>query len=134
MPGNTANSDSTEKSRSEKIRKLNDVFRSTNFIGGTVHLTPGISGMPNDVQNIISRVIEYGFPSGAARGDIFDPRNDPYSEHDFGHFTYNCKAGFEHSIMWKIDYYDKEKVFRSEDPTDPLLTHRVITIMLSEEY
>ena len=37
-------------------------------------------------------------------------------------------------IFFKIDYYDKALAAHSPDPSDPSVTERVITIMLSEEY
>ena len=36
--------------------------------------------------------------------------------------------------MFKIDYYDKSLEFGSPDPADPIVTERIITIMLAEEY
>ena len=34
----------------------------------------------------------------------------------------------------KLDYFDKELKFGSENPADPSKTTRVLTIMLAEEY
>ena len=39
-----------------------------------------------------------------------------------------------HMIYFKIDYFDQNLSMRSPDPADPSVTHRVITIMLAEEY
>jgi len=61
--------------------------------------------------------------------DDFTEANDPYDEHDFGAFTYK-----EQKIFWKIDCYDRNYEMGSEDPTDPSVTRRVLTIMLAEEY
>ena len=61
--------------------------------------------------------------------DEFDADNDPYSEHDFGSFEL-CNREF----FWKIDYYDKELQFGSEDPADPEKTTRVLTLMLAQDY
>jgi Protein of unknown function (DUF3768) len=55
--------------------------------------------------------------------------NDPYGEHDFGNFTLAGRKFF-----WKIDAYDANMEFGSEDPADPSQTTRVLTIMLAEEY
>jgi len=59
----------------------------------------------------------------------FTADNDPHREHDFGSFEI---AG--RKIFWKIDYYDAEMAFGSEDPADPSKTTRVLTIMLASEY
>ncbi|MEL6929213.1 MAG: DUF3768 domain-containing protein [Cyanobacteria bacterium J06600_6] len=59
----------------------------------------------------------------------FSEDNDPYGEHDFGAIEHN-----DSRIFWKIDYYDKSLQYGSEDPTDPDVTERVMTIMLANEY
>jgi hypothetical protein len=50
-------------------------------------------------------------------------------EHDFGSFMLEGK-----SVLWKIDYYDKTLDGGSENPADPEITCRVLTVMLAEEY
>ena len=104
----------------EKVRALNDAFRTT-MTGGKVFLTAGIDALPSDVKAIvIRRVVTFA---------DFTPDNDPHGEHDFGSFEV---AG--RKIFWKIDYYDASMRFGSEDPSDPSKTTRVLTIMLAEEY
>ena len=108
----------TEKS--DIIRVLNDNFRST-FIGGQVVMTAGVSELPLDVKaEALLRVKTF---------NAFDGDTDPHGEHDFGSFEI---AG--ETFFWKIDYYDVECRFGSEDPSDPEKTTRVLTIMLAEEY
>lgn len=63
------------------------------------------------------------------RYDQFDSDNDPYGERDFGAFQL-----FGAKLMWKIDYYDLNLEFRSEDPADADVTVRVLTAMLASEY
>ncbi len=59
----------------------------------------------------------------------FTPENDPYGEHDFGNFELAGRRFF-----FKLDYYDRDLVFGSDDPADPAKTTRVLTLMLAEEY
>ena len=63
------------------------------------------------------------------RYDDFDVNNDPYGEHDFGRITVQG-----HEILFKIDYYGQDLVLHSPDPSDPAVTHRVLTVMLAEDY
>ena len=50
-------------------------------------------------------------------------------EHDLGTFDIDGER-----IMFKIDYHDKTMEFGSEDPSDPAVTTRVLTIMLASDY
>ena len=59
----------------------------------------------------------------------FTSDNDPHGEHDFGSFKVAGNAFF-----WKIDYYDPSLSRHTDDPTNPAITVRVLTIMLTEEY
>jgi hypothetical protein len=102
----------------EKIRELNDQFRQT-MRGGRLMLTRGIVGR-DDTNAILDRVRQF---------NTLSEGNDPYGEHDFGAFDH---AGDK--VFWKIDYYDPELVQGSEDPSDPAVTTRVLTIMLADEY
>ena len=104
----------------EKIRALNDAFRTT-MTGGRVMMTAGVDALPSDVKAVVIRRV--------ATFSEFNEDNDPHGEHDFGSFTL---AG--RKIFWKIDYYDAKMEFGSEDPADPSKTTRVLTIMLAEEY
>ena len=102
------------------IKTLNDNFRKT-FTGGQMLLTAGIESLPaDDVANIMLLVQNF---------TDFTPDNDPYGEHDFGSFDYKGNK-----IFWKIDYYDLNNQYMSENPADPDITNRVLTIMFAEEY
>ena len=39
-----------------------------------------------------------------------------------------------HEILFKIDYYAHDLLFGSDDPADPSVTQRVLTVLLAEEY
>jgi hypothetical protein len=104
----------------EKIRELNDAFRTT-MTGGRVMLTAGVDALPSDVKAMVIRRV--------ATFSEFTPDNDPHGEHDFGSFEVAGRKFF-----FKLDYYDATMQFGSEDPADPSKTTRVMTIMLAEEY
>ena len=110
-----------QEQNNTKIAALNDRFRRS-FIGGQVMTTAGISELPVEIKaKIFGLVQSY---------DRFTPDNDTYGEHDFGEITINTNQ----KIFWKIDYYDKAMEFGSENPADPSVTTRVLTIMLASEY
>jgi len=50
-------------------------------------------------------------------------------ERDLGWFDVG-----EHKLMFKIDYYDPDMEYGSEDPADATKTVRVLTIMLPSDY
>jgi hypothetical protein len=104
----------------KKIRVLNDNFRTT-FIGGQLYLTIGVAELPIDVKAQALLMVK--------TFKDFTGDNDPHGEHDFGSFEV---AG--EKFFWKIDYYDLDCRYGSEDPIDPEKTRRVLTIMLAEEY
>lgn len=106
--------------QTQHIRELNDQFRST-FLGGQVLITRGIATLPAALRgNLIEQVQTFS---------AFTEDNDPHGEHDFGAFTV---GGYK--IFWKIDCYSLDMLHGSEDPANPALTKRVLTIMLAEEY
>jgi hypothetical protein len=106
--------------RTNRIRTLNDTFRQTGR-GGRIMVTSGVREHGGDaVIHILKLVAEYR---------QFTEDNDPYGEHDFGAFDYRGQKYF-----WKIDYYDANCRYGSEQPDDPTKTTRVLTIMLASEY
>jgi hypothetical protein len=106
--------------RTERIRELNDTFRTT-FHGGRVMLTAGFNALPETLKaQVIERVKTFS---------EFDAANDPHDEHDFVSFELEGLRFFA-----KIDYYDRDIRFGAEDPSDPDQTTRIMTIMLADEY
>lgn len=103
-----------------RIAALNDMLRAT-YWGGKVMMTPGIIALPEDTQLSIFRAVQ--------EFDTFTEDNDPYGEHDFGKVVVNGVSCF-----WKISYYDHTLTYGSEDPANPDITTRVLTIMLASEY
>ena len=107
-------------SKTDQIRALNDALRQ-NFQHGTAVVTAGIAALGAEaVARIVKTIAVY---------DDFCQANDPYEQHDFGAFEADG-----HTILFKIDYFDKALTCHSPDPSDPTVTERVITIMMAEEY
>jgi len=109
-----------DKEKTARIRSLNDRFRRSG-IGGDIFITPGIKELGYEGMKAVAAKVA-GF-------DQFDHDNDPYGEHEFGAFDQNG-----HRVFWKIDYYAPDLMSGSEDPSDPSVTRRVLTIMLASEY
>ncbi len=117
--------------QAETIRTQNDCFRQSlpfpSEIPGRVFITSGILKL---VDNSVAKEDHLADLFAAVRGyQAFDTANDPYHEHDFGSFVFHGQKCF-----WKIDYYDLALQVASADPSDLLLTTRMMTIMLAEEY
>lgn len=106
--------------KTEIIRTLNDDFRRT-FSGGQVLITPGVQDCGSDSIPEILKLVQCF--------SDFNVDNDPYHEHDFGKFEYRGDV-----LFWRIDYYDRDCRYGSEDPANAKNTTRVLTIMLSSEY
>lgn len=112
---------STALTKSERIRMLNDAFRTGRRSDGTVLVTVGVNALgPQFVAEARNAV--------AAFND-FNGDNDPHGEHDFGALTVQNEK-----LFFKIDYYDLDMSMHSPDPADPSVTKRVLTIMLASEY
>jgi hypothetical protein len=102
------------------IAALNDRFRQT-FWGGQVLVTDEVSALSELTRIELFRSVQLY--------DNFVQDNDPYGEHDFGKVVVGGQDFF-----WKIDYYDNTLRYGSENPADPKITTRVLTIMLASEY
>ena len=98
-----------------KIAALNDAHRRSNPV--RYMITRGVTAKM-DLQRVISMVRSY---------DVFNEDNDPYGEHDFGQIKLDGET-----LFWKIDYYDQQ-LSGWCDPLSPDC-HRVLTVMLAEEY
>ena len=111
------------REKAQVIAALNDAFRKSMISSSRRYvMTDGISSSfsPDDVLQIFREVAAFS---------AFTEENDPYGEHDFGQISYGGEG-----IFWKIDYYDNSLTRHSDDPTDPLQTTRVLTVMLAHEY
>lgn len=107
--------------KNNRIRDLNDQFRTTGQGNGTVLLTSGIQDRGGAFA---VKAVE------AVRAfSAFSDDNDPWGEHDFGAVEIEGEK-----VFFKIDYYDPTCSQGSENPANEALTHRVLTIMLANEY
>jgi hypothetical protein len=106
--------------RAEAIARLNDNLRTTGD-GGTIVITRAVHDLEGfDPAKLSSALAAY---------NGFDPDNDPHGERDFGDLEL-----FGADLLWKIDYYDLERRFGSDDPANSSITSRVLTVMLASDY
>ena len=113
------------ESKAKRIAQLNDALRHDPGTGahGRIVMTRGVSalGIPFTLRALAE----------LKSFDTFTTDNDPYGEHDFGSFELD-----EHTLFWKIDYYEKDSDYMAgaETPENTATTQRLLTIMLAEEY
>ncbi len=106
--------------RAEQIAQLNDNLRKIGT-GGTVVVSRGVMHLTGfDAAALAEAIASY---------DEFDASGDPHGERDLGTLTM-----FGADLLWKIDYYDPQLEFGSDDPADPAVTKRVLTVMLAGEW
>ena len=121
-------------SRSERIAQLNDRARQAMGLACAAVATEGFRALPDDDQSRVRELVE--------TFDAFTQDNDPDGERDFGViyqdgdgcWTTTRPARPVETVFWKIDAYDRDLQFSSEDPANPAVTRRVLTIMLASEY
>jgi hypothetical protein len=107
------------------IAALNDRFRTT--LGrdpatpGKIVVTQGVAAQGDAFINAAL--------TAAAAFDAFDAEGDPNGEREFGVLAV---AGV--TVWFKIDTYDLDYRYGSEDPADPARTRRVLTLLLPDEY
>ena len=116
-----------EDRASKSAAEQNDEFRQAVCRGlpslkypGRLVITCGVAALEDELPRVLERVASF---------QSFTDDNDAHGEHDFGTFDDG-----ENRIFWKIDYYDAQLKFGSENPTNPDETMRVLTVMLAEEY
>jgi hypothetical protein len=113
-------SDPAANIKTARIRELNDQLRRK-AVGGRIVVTRGIDALGTDgVCRILAAVAAF---------DNFTEDNDPWGEHDCALLTVDGRR-----VMFKVDYFDIELNYHSPDASDPAVTQRVMTVMLSEEY
>jgi hypothetical protein len=125
------------REQATRIARLNDLARRAMGVACTVVATVGFRSLPDTDQSCVRELIE--------TFDAFTDDNDPHGERDFG-CVYQLADGRwtterprvredeRERVFWKLDYYDRELQFASEDAANPTVTRRVLTIMLADEY
>jgi len=112
--------------RAQQIAKLNDRARSGFDPSARIMFTRGCldafcSG------DTLSGLVAQAELIKTMRRHRFE--EDTYGERDFGAFTFRGEK-----IFFKVEYYDLNLEYGSEDPADASITARVVTIMLAAEY
>jgi hypothetical protein len=117
--------DTAPADRTERIARLNDRARNGLDRSSRIVVTSGLHAQlagekPADAIFAQARLI------GAMRRCTFQTDSP---ERDFASFEVD---GIK--ILMKIDYYDAELIYGSEDPADASITRRVVTLMRAEDY
>ena len=127
----------SQRERTARIAQLNDRARQAMGLACTAFATVGFRSLPDADQSRVRELIE--------TYDAFDEDSDPHGERDFG-CIYQLGDGRwtterprvredeRERVFWKLDCYDRDLRFGSEDAANPAVTRRVLTIMLADEY
>lgn len=103
------------------IANLNDELRVFH-LGGTVVVSAMIDKLPDStIKEVFDAIANF---------TDFNKDNDPYGEHDCAFVTVPALVK---RVMFKIDYFDQNMEWASEDPADPKKTTRVMTVCYPEE-
>ena len=125
------------RERTVRIARLNDLARRAMGLACTAVATAGFRSLSEVDQSCVRELIE--------TYDAFTEDNDPHGERDFGTIYQRVCGSWtterprsqedeRERVFWKLDYYDRDMRFASENAADPARTRRVLTIMLSDEY
>ena len=112
------------------IACLNDWLRNNIHAPGRnrVVMTRGVAELIGDVSLFRNFRKRAELLRAVGAYDSFDRSIDPHGERDMGRFEFEGT-----DCCWKIDYYNLDLSAGSEDPADPFLTVRVLTIMRVDE-
>lgn len=110
----------TSVPRAEAIALLNDNLRKTGT-GGSVMITQNLRRVTGFDPILLAKAL--------ADYTGFDADNDPHGERDFGIITL-----WGRDLIWKIDLFDKDLKYGSDDPANPEVTRRVLTVMLASDW
>lgn len=112
----------------QKIAEQNDRFRSSlgvlSAIPGRIVLTASVAALDAAQQLLILNLLK--------TYSDFTPDSDPYETHEFG--ILEVPVGDEITkIYWRIDLYDADYRYGSEEPDNTDVTRRVLTLMMSHD-
>lgn len=119
-------SQSPAKSRTERIAQLNDRCRQGLDRTAQIVVTRNCLARLAPSGDKVDEIVAQAEIMQAVRQAIFDPHSP---ERDIAAVTVR-----ETKLFFKIDYYDSNVEYGSEDPADAAMTTRVLTIMLPEDY
>ena len=129
----TATKPSEHISRKLTIAHQNNAFRNGLVCArsATAAATFGVKGMLVLTRGVHSQGHEFTQKALAAVAafDNFTEENNPHGECDFGSLVVE-----DIKLFWKIDLYNNAMDAGSEEPENPKVTHRVLTILLPSEY
>jgi len=112
----------SDDSTRDKIRALNDQLRRDPYGGhGRIVATQSVSQRGS---GFLAKALD-----AIAAFEAFTEDNNPYGENDFGSVDVDGVT-----LYFKIDYFDLEQRYHSEDASDAAKTTRVMTIMEPEDY
>ena len=103
----------------ERIRALDDHLRK-NPTADVAIMTPGIAALGQEATDRIIKTITVF--------DDFCQANDPGDEHDTGSFEAEG-----HTILYKIDHYERLPESPTPKPADQMDRVRVIAVSLAED-
>lgn len=109
------------------VGQANNRFREQALRGNPGHhrilATTGIRALgPDAVQELLHKVLSF-------KEEDFRESFEPWGDRDFLSLEHHGQK-----IYGKIDTFDPSLEFMSPDPADDLVTIRVLTIMLADEY
>lgn len=120
-------------SRAEAIARLNELARKAMGVAGIAVATSGFRALNTRDQSRVRELIE--------TFDAFTPDMIPM-ERDFGadyqdsrgRWTTTRPDECRETVFWKIDCYDLSMEWASDDPANPAVARRFLTIMSAEKY
>lgn len=116
-----------ECERTERIAALNDRVRQSLDRNARIVFTHSCLATFDD-GNPATAILTQAMILKAIRGHDF-ATDDTYAERDFGACDFRGER-----LLFKIDYYDANLEFGSDDPSDAAQTRRVMTIMCASDY